>query len=496
MGLMTCWIPCKNLLEKKLIWVKSRSSWGRAQHPLVISSSTQDDGESCGRGILSKETIGEGELLLTIPLDICLTRKVAQEILGKAIIPDYMDEYIAIAVLMMSEKIKGEQSKWKPYFDILPSVEEVNPAYVWSDEELRMLLGSPTYPAAKSLRKKIETEFDELQSTPFSRNGQQFPPQLYTFDLFLWSFVILFSRAARLTSKLDGEELALVPYADLMNHNPYSNTYIDSQTSGGITSFINKKEEVAIYSDRSYKKFEQVFISYGEKSNSDLLLLYGFALERNPYNAVDITVGLSKEDPLYTGKRAYLAKSGRDATSVRFPLQQSRYPSELVDFLRLLLVEPDDIGIQPLERIDFNEPISPSLERRVLRTIIGVCESYLERYPTTLSDDENFIMNRSVVSTLTRQQRMSVKLRASEKRILNLTIEAVNEELSKMPSVTNLENEISPVPAGRSFDTLLNAPKIGTTRGPSDWVENRLLSRGRSDINADNVVERRRKRRE
>lgn len=43
---------------------------------------------------------------------------------------------------------------------------------------------------------------------------------------------MLMSRAARLTSKINGEELALVPYADLMNHNPYSNTYIDAQRSG------------------------------------------------------------------------------------------------------------------------------------------------------------------------------------------------------------------------------------------------------------------------
>ena len=36
----------------------------------------------------------------------------------------------------------------------------------------------------------------------------------------------------------------------------------------------------------------------------------------------------------------------RGASSVRFPLQQNRYPSELVDFLRLLLVEPEDLGMQ------------------------------------------------------------------------------------------------------------------------------------------------------
>jgi histone-lysine N-methyltransferase SETD3 len=83
-----------------------------------------------------------------------------------------------------------------------------------------------------------------------------FPKDKYTLELFLWAFVMLFSRAARLTSKINGEELALVPYADLMNHNPYSNTYIDAQRSG--MPLISKKEEVAVYTDRSYKKFEQV----------------------------------------------------------------------------------------------------------------------------------------------------------------------------------------------------------------------------------------------
>ena len=239
----------------------------------MISSNTEDDGEACGRGLLSKESIGEGELLLTIPLDLCLTRAVSQELLGKAVIPDYMDEYIAIAILLMSERLKDEKSRWKPYFDVLPSITDVNPAYVWSEEELDMLLGSPTYPAAKSLRKKIETEYEEVKNTVFARDPGLFPLDKFTYDLFLWSFVMLFSRAARLTSKLAGEELALVPYADLMNHNPFSNTYIDAQRSG--MPLMSKKEEVAVYADRGYKKFEQVFISYGEKSNSDLLLLYG-----------------------------------------------------------------------------------------------------------------------------------------------------------------------------------------------------------------------------
>jgi len=197
---------------------------------------------------------------------------------------------------------------------------------------------------------------------------------------------------------------------------------------------------------------------------------------------------------MYSSKRSYLARSGRDATSVRFPLQQNRYPSELVDFLRLLLVEPDDIGMQvspcsvfsehlisvsqpalfaytqDLERIDFNEPIAPSLERRVLTTIVSICESYLEQYPTNLDEDEKFMADRGLFGALSRQQRMAVKLRASEKRILNQTIKAVNDELGKLPAIVGGDDQPL-IPAGRSFDTLRTRPTVSTARRASDWVE-------------------------
>ena len=139
-------------LDANGVWVKSESTWGRAQHPLVIASNTEDDGESCGRGLLAKEGMSEGELMMTIPLDLCLTKAVANEILGPSIIPEYMDEYIAIAILLMTEKLKGSGSRWKPYFDVLPDPSEVYPSFIWTEQELEALKGSPTYYASKSLR--------------------------------------------------------------------------------------------------------------------------------------------------------------------------------------------------------------------------------------------------------------------------------------------------------------------------------------------------------
>ena len=58
--------------------------------------------------------------------------------------------------------------------------------------------------------------------------------------------------------------------------------------------------------------------------------------------------------------------------------------------------------LQPLETVDFNEPISPSLERRVLTTMISICESYLEQYPTKVEDDEALMMNRQQYGTYLR----------------------------------------------------------------------------------------------
>ena len=63
-----------------------------------------------------------------------------------------MDEYISIALLLMTEKVKGTQSRWKPYFDVLPDMQAVYPSFIWNDEELEMLKGSPIYYASLSLR--------------------------------------------------------------------------------------------------------------------------------------------------------------------------------------------------------------------------------------------------------------------------------------------------------------------------------------------------------
>ena len=81
--------------------------------------------------------------------------------------------------------------------------------------------------------------------------------QHFTYDNWVWAFTMLFSRAIRLRSLKEGETLAMVPYADLINHSAFSQAYIDAR-EGGDWLFSSGEEEVILYADRGYRKMEQV----------------------------------------------------------------------------------------------------------------------------------------------------------------------------------------------------------------------------------------------
>ncbi len=148
--------------------------------------------------------------------------------------------------------------------------------------------------------------------------------------------------------------------------------------------------------------------------------------------------------------------------------------------------------------MDFNEPLSLSLERRVLASIIDICESYISKYPTSLEDDEKLMGDRELLGVLSRQQRMAVKLRASEKRILTRTVQAVKEELSKLPtSMRGGKDERIPM-AGRSFDPLMNQVTTKTAKSVLDWVDIKGGVPPESDDpnKTTSIAERRRRRKE
>ncbi|KAL3811990.1 hypothetical protein ACHAXA_009608 [Cyclostephanos tholiformis] len=412
------------------VYLSETSTWGEAPHPLAISTETVDEitNESSGRGLLARRSINEGDELLRIPLDLCITRRSARGALGKDALPEGINEYLAMACQLIREKyVLGERSFYAPYVGVLPEVEEVNPTFTWPDADLDFLRGSPIVAATRSLRMKLRREF---------------PPEHYTYDNWVWAFTMLFSRAIRLRNLRVGERLALVPYADLINHSAFSQAFIDARESGDWL-FKDGEEEVILYADRGYRQMEQVYISYGQKSNAELLLLYGFALERNPYNSVDVTVSISprtaavvaanegsgiEEDPLARQKLDFLASVGR-GQMVDFPCYADRYPVEMLEYLRLMMMTPEDTRGKPLMDFDYSRTISSANEAAVLQSVVSAVRYQLSLFPQTEEDDAAIIKDKATFRLLSYNQRMAVRHRRNEKRLLKRTLAALEKQI-------------------------------------------------------------------
>jgi len=438
------------LSEEGDVYLSEESTWGEAPHPMAISTETKDEitNESSGRGLLARRDINDGDNLLKVPIKLCMTKASARKALGKDALPREINEYLAVACHLIHERhVLGEKSFWKPYIDVLPETEEVNPTFTWSDDDLAFLNGSPVIAATKSLQMKLRREYDSLlggEDGLCNRFPDRFPKEHYTYENWIWAFTMLFSRAIRLRSLAEGETLAMVPYADLINHSPFSQAYIDAQ-EGGDWLFSSGEEEVILYADRGYRRMEQIYISYGQKSNAELLLLYGFAVERNPYNSVDVTVAIApltesfvKElnddsipiDPLAEEKVAFLESAGRKSL-VDFPCYADRYPVELLEFLRLMQMTPDDTRGRPLNDFDYARTISMANEAAVLTSVIEAVTRQLEKYPNHEEDDAALIKDKGMFRLLSYNQRMAIRHRRNEKRLLKRTIAALENQIRK-----------------------------------------------------------------
>ncbi|OEU18174.1 ribulose-1,5-bisphosphate caboxylase, small subunit [Fragilariopsis cylindrus CCMP1102] len=438
------------LSEEGGVYLSEESTWGEAPHPMAISTETKDEitNESSGRGLLARRDINDGDNLLKVPIKLCLTKSSARTALGKDVLPSEINEYLAVACQLIHERyVLGDKSFFKPYIDVLPETEEVNPTFTWSDDDLSFLNGSPVIAATQSLQMKLQREYDSLLGGDdglCNKYPSRFPIEHYTMENWTWAFAMLFSRAIRLRNLKEGETLAMVPYADLINHSPFSQAYIDAREDGDWL-FSSGEEEVILYADRGYRRMEQIYISYGQKSNAELLLLYGFAVERNPYNSVDVTVAIApltesfvKElnddtipvDPLAEEKVTFLASVGRESL-VDFPCYADRYPVELLEFLRLMQMTPDDTRGKPLNDFDYSRTISAANEAAVLSSVIEAVTRQIDKYPNTEEDDAALIKDKGMFRLLSYNQRMAIRHRRNEKRLLKRTIAALENQMRK-----------------------------------------------------------------
>ncbi|KAJ6401489.1 hypothetical protein OIU84_016820 [Salix udensis] len=371
------------------------------------------------RGLVALKNIRKGEMLLFVPPSLVIDADSewscpeAGEVLKQYSVPDWP----LLATYLISEASFEKSSRWSNYISALPR--QPYSLLYWTRAEL------DTYLEASRIRERaieritnVSGTYNDLRLRIFSKHPHLFPEEVFNMESFKWSFGILFSRLVRLPSM--DERVALVPWADMLNHSCEVETFLDYDKSS---------KGVVFTTDRPYQPGEQVFISYGRKSNGELLLSYGFVPREgtNPSDSVELSLSLKKSDKCYKEKLEALKKHGLSASQC-YPLQVTGWPLELMAYAYLAVSPPsmsrqfEEMAAAASNKTTTNKNIAyPDIEEQALQFILDSCESSISKYTKFLQASGSMDLDVTSPKQLNRRlflKQLAVDLCNSESRIL------------------------------------------------------------------------------
>ncbi|QLL31882.1 hypothetical protein HG536_0C00490 [Torulaspora globosa] len=215
--------------------------------------------------------------------------------------------YILVERVLLPLWFNGSiQSFWQPFFDVWPSKEELGsiPA-IWNNSASsrdKKLLGLLPLASQKLIKKKnalLRQDWDTIRPWLVSsceqlwQEGHQCPSIEEIYEDFLHVYFIINSRCLYSEVQLKKDDVesqfTMVPFVDFLNHTDE----VDQHCYPEITR-DRKDRLMGVFSlkcgKRGYVKAgENILLNYGPHSNDFLLNEYGFVLQENRWNFIDIS---------------------------------------------------------------------------------------------------------------------------------------------------------------------------------------------------------------
>ena len=377
------------------------------------------------RGVLMLDDAQAGEEICCVPRTSCLDLSAVEGAGSpcEALVPSALwvtlRWYERLACWLLAEQRRGAESPVAGYMGYLPKPDQFADAPLsWDDDELSLL----SYPPVAASIREQAAELDELFAN-LQRAGGSLAPSVSRDEL-QWAMQLVLSRAFTSTiatpedvAKLapppppppadpatvaartwlgqmpivgsmlaekappppppaagDGLCMAMMPMLDAFNH--------DSAASNAC-AYDGTRNAFVLTAGAPLRKGEQAFLSYGDKSNDELLQLFGFVEESNPHDYF-LSIGLdgyvqSPSSGLFASAQvaaerfARLESLGLDAALVGELRATGASPSVMLA-LRLLLGTRDEIELAGPGAQRLASPASLATEERVWAALRGYCK--------------------------------------------------------------------------------------------------------------------------
>ncbi|KAI8623932.1 SET domain-containing protein [Xylariaceae sp. FL1651] len=463
-----------------LHWFKA---WpGATFHPDIEIQDLR--GRAAGRGIVAKTDIPEGTVLFTIPRaaimntqtsdlaeripDVFATTGLddadneADEDGGEASGPP--DNWVSLILVMIYEYLQGDKSRWKPYFDLLPTNFET--LMWWSDKELDQLQASSI--VSKIGKDEADAMFRVEVLPVIENNPDVFYPEgsgkLSEGDLILLAHrmgSIIMAYAFDLEN--DDEEasregddewvedkegkilMGMVPMADILNADAEFNAHVN-----------HEEDSLSVTAIKPIGAGQEILNYYGPLGNGELLRRYGYVTPSHArYDVVELSWELvasalkqtlnvndtfwekaaNELDPEEI-EDAFVIERDLDEPDSRGEFHGTKtlkhLPEDLRDQINAILKAVRNLSPETIPDKQKRDKICLTVMRRAF-------ELKLAEYPTSAEDDLKLLAGNEVSG----RSRMTVVVRYGEKVLLQEAIDLTNAKIAESEATQAEENQPS-----------------------------------------------------
>ncbi|PKY06836.1 SET domain protein [Aspergillus campestris IBT 28561] len=404
--------------------------------------------QAAGRGVVAQSDIAEGEELFTIPPESVLSARTSTL---KDLLSHDLNEFgpwLSLILVMIYEYLRGEQSAWKPYFNVLP--QNFDTLMFWSPAELQELQGSAI--VGKIGKQSAEEMILETIAPVIRENPTFFPPvggltsydgeagtrALLNIAHTMGSIIMAYAfdienpededeqdaEDGYMTDEEEGQSKGMVPLADMLNADADRNNARLFQEDGSLIMKAIKP----------IKQGDEIFNDYGELPRVDLLRRYGYVTDNYaPYDVAELSLkhicqaaGLENADIESQPRLQILEEmevlddgyvipriSGDDSLTDILPV-------ELILLLKTLTLPSDQFQKHQSK----NKLPKPSLDQEESAILAKTIQLESAQYGTTIEQDHEILSRliqsgaSSPLDESSRRQKMAVQVRIGEKEIL------------------------------------------------------------------------------
>ncbi|CAL9731037.1 protein-lysine N-methyltransferase Efm1p [Monosporozyma unispora] len=424
-------------LENCIQWAKQNGSFVDDKLSFKISDKTGI------KVILNSKIDGKNDKdlpLISIPKELLITKEMAETNFNiTADVMVKLNKQIsnpnAITQLYLSKLkfINNSEQFFEPYLDILSL--NLNQPYFWSLNELDILKGTDLLVILKSNLIKLFNEWTHLiellsienneDLTALTDNSENIINYIqnqmnnlhngnikwHNFIAYLWSNCIFTSRAfPELVISDDKvsnlQQAFLYPIVDLLNHQNGQKvkwTYLE-----GKVNFISKELDKMGAND-------ELFNNYGDKSNEELLLGYGFVQEPNGHDNSRLTLRLDSN--LIQSAQKFgmkLSNVTENGDCVQFIISnKDPLPRELLDFFSFL------------QKINFEKTLTYRSTLEGVSELYKILQSKVDFFKSHSKIDGTLPHSSIIKQYMASQRKLYIKSAETLQRFQKATIKAI-----------------------------------------------------------------------